>query len=399
MSTPKGYPSNQNLDRVVPHFSTVEPVLSGVSALSTLAHIFVYAVGTDTAETGSAVDSIKATAHAARRGDVVRFTSGNLSGYEFKVTSVSANYIVPAENLSEAPANGDGFQILRHKYPVVSSTGSLNVVATLSGANIQYTRNSADQVVTEDTGTPANNRPLPVKLLDSSGNENRVSATQSGTWNVTNISGTVSLPTGASTEATLSTASSTLTTISGKLPATLGQKAMTASLAVVLASDQSAIPVSQSGTWNVGTLTTVTTVSTLTSITNDVNVKLKDGSANAITSVASGSNRAIHTSDAGRSVVTTVRNDYSSTSVTTGAWVQLVAATSSEIHAFEIFDSSGQTLELGTGAAASETRLCLIFPGGNHVVPVRIAASTRVSVRAVSATASVGELDINFYGG
>lgn len=44
------------------------------------------------------------------------------------------------------------------------------------------------------------------------------------------------LPTGAATEATLAA-------VSGKLPATLGQKTMAASMAVVLASDQSAIPV------------------------------------------------------------------------------------------------------------------------------------------------------------
>ena len=41
-----------------------------------------------------------------------------------------------------------------------------------------------------------------------------VAATQSGTWNITNVSGTVSLPTGASTEATLST-------LNGKIPSSL----------------------------------------------------------------------------------------------------------------------------------------------------------------------------------
>jgi hypothetical protein len=46
------------------------------------------------------------------------------------------------------------------------------------------------------------------------------------------------LPTGASTETTLAAASA-------KLPATLGQKAMTASMAVVLASDQSTVPVKE----------------------------------------------------------------------------------------------------------------------------------------------------------
>jgi acyl dehydratase len=66
-----------------------------------------------------------------------------------------------------------------------------------------------------------------------------VAATQSGAWNITNVSGTVSLPTGASTD-------STLGTMSAKLPASLGQKAMAASMSIVVASDQAAIPVSLS---------------------------------------------------------------------------------------------------------------------------------------------------------
>ena len=46
----------------------------------------------------------------------------------------------------------------------------------------------------------------------------------------------------------------------------VGQKAMAASIPIVIASDQSAFPVSQSGTWNIGTVTTVTTVSTITNV-------------------------------------------------------------------------------------------------------------------------------------
>lgn len=90
-----------------------------------------------------------------------------------------------------------------------------------------------------------------------------------------------------------------------------------------------------------------------------------------------------------------VRNVYSVTPVTTGAWVQLIASTAAEIRALTIFDSSGQTLELGTGAAASETRLMLVPPGGiDGLLTVGIPVGTRLSVRAVSATASVGELTI-----
>jgi hypothetical protein len=99
----------------------------------------------------------------------------------------------------------------------------------------------------------------------------------------------------------------------------------------------------------------------------------------------------------GRSVVTTVRNDYGSVNVTTGAWVELIASTGSVINRLSIFDSSGQTLEIGTGAAASEARLILVFPGGNGSEDVTIPAATRVSIRAVSASATVGELSMNCY--
>lgn len=89
------------------------------------------------------------------------------------------------------------------------------------------------------------------------------------------------------------------------------------------------------------------------------------------------------------------RNVYSSVNVTTGAWVQLIASTAAAAKCVLLFDSSGQTLELGTGAVASETRKLIITPGGPDVcVPLTIPASTRVSVRAVSATASVGEIDL-----
>lgn len=84
-----------------------------------------------------------------------------------------------------------------------------------------------------------------------------VAAVQSGTWNITNISGTVSLPTGAATSALQTTGNSSLSnidsstsSINGKL-GTLGQKLMAGSAPVTIASDQSALAVSQSGTWNI----------------------------------------------------------------------------------------------------------------------------------------------------
>lgn len=154
------------------------------------------------------------------------------------------------------------------------------------------------------------------------------------------------LPTGAATSALQTTGNATLTAISGQLPATLGQKASVASLAVVLASDQSPIPTSQDG-------------------------KLSQGF---------------------------VRNDYSSVNVTTAAYVQLIASTVGAATEMFIFDSSGQTLKIAFGGIGSEVDQFLVVPGGNGHVNISIPIATRISIRAVSANATVGEVDLNLLG-
>lgn len=426
MSTaPKGFTTQKKETlQTSEQFATVNPITASRFGLDVATHSFVETINASVAvEAGTTTYTINATAHPAITGDILRFISGAFSGKEVVVWKVTTNTIVLAEALSAAPAAADTFKVLRHRTPEIDSSGNIKTAATVSSSAVSFTLDSSSQLVTEDTSVPANNHPLPVKLMNASGEVGTSShpvridptgttpqpASQSGTWNVTNVSGTVSLPTGASTAAKqdtgntslssidtkvstsntslssidtktstsntslssidtkVSTSNTSLSSIDGKL-GSLGQKAMTGSAPVVLASDQAAIP-----------------------------MKNQDGSGNAITSAAVGSNRGIHSINLGSTVVTTVRNDYTSTGVTTGAWVQLVASTSAEIQSLEIFDSSGQTLELGTGAAASETRLLLVFPGGNGKISVRIAASTRISIRAVSASASVGELDINFY--
>lgn len=96
--------------------------------------------------------------------------------------------------------------------------------------------------------------------------------------------------------------------------------------------------------------------------------------------------------------VTRSRNDYTGTPVTTAAWVQLIASTPADISEVEIFDSSGQTLELGIGPGGSEVSNIYIIPGGNGRQTVVIPSGSRVAIRAVSGNASVGESTINYYG-
>lgn len=384
MSVVKGYPSKERNLRLADQdvHVTAESIREKQLGQTVLAHQYVRLVVSDAAEALSTVNTIVATAHVAKVGDVIEFTSGALSGQEVKVQAVSANLITLSETLASAPAAAVTFDILRHKYPLVDANGNLNI--TSSAAPLQYVRDGVDTEVSEDTAVAANSRPLPVKLvgvtgdinitagdlnvsttfandsMDVSGSDVTVSGSVAVTGPLTDVelratalpvSGTfwqatqpvsaasLPLPTGASTEATLST-------LNGKVPADL---TVTATRLLV---DGSGVTQPVSGTVTIATLASTAFV----------------------------------------------RNDYSSVNVTTAAYVELVASTAGLYKKLQIFDSSGQTLKIAIGAAASEVDILLVFPGGNDMIEVNIPAASRVSIRAVSATASVGELCVNFIG-
>jgi hypothetical protein len=118
-------------------------------------------------------------------------------------------------------------------------------------------------------------------------------------------------------------------------------------------------------------------------------------------SVSSSSGGSIPTAQVGKTVVDFNRLVYASSGdglVTTTAWTQLIASMPAAVTEMEIFDSSGQTLQLGFGEAGQEVAQMLVLPGGNGRVPLSIPAGTRVSIQALSANATSGESDINFYG-
>lgn len=182
------------------------------------------------------------------------------------------------------------------------------------------------------------------------------------------------LPTGASTEATLST-------LNGKVANDFGASSGGVRTASQIGNATGAADFN-SGAAGAQTLRTVL-ATRHESATTPVSVRISDGSA-------------FNTpAPKGRAYADSARNAYASTNVTTGAWVQIIASTAANINQLHIFDSSGQTIELGTGAAASETRVLIIPPGGfNAVVDLFIASGTRLSLRAISGTASAGEFDL-----
>jgi hypothetical protein len=84
--------------------------------------------------------------------------------------------------------------------------------------------------------------------------------------------------------------------------------------------------------------------------------------------------------------------------VSTSAYTTLVASLSGEVKELYIFDSSGRSLVLATGPAASEVDQVFIEPGGTGPVRLSIPTSTRLSIKAVDAAATKGQLLVAFLG-
>jgi hypothetical protein len=100
------------------------------------------------------------------------------------------------------------------------------------------------------------------------------------------------LPTGAATSAKQDTGNTSLASIDGKL-GSLGQKTMAGSAPVTIASDQSALPVSQSGTWTVQPGNTANTTAWLVTEQKSATATLANvaSSASSVTLQASNSSR------------------------------------------------------------------------------------------------------------
>jgi hypothetical protein len=153
---------------------------------------------TNAALTGSGGDgAILDGASSAIKATVVDYTNSN--PLAVRLTDTNGDYI----------AAGAGTQYTEDAAAAADPVGSaLNLVRDDSRSG-SLTSANGDNVAARGT----NSGELYVKHVDS------LPATQSGTWNVTNISGTVSLPTGASTSAKQDTGNTSLGSIDTKLVA------------------------------------------------------------------------------------------------------------------------------------------------------------------------------------
>ncbi len=165
MSTPKGYPSQEKDERINSEYVTISKVGEHKYALDVKDQGTVSQYGSDAAEAGTDNMTIVATGHAAKPGDRLRITSGTQIGVEVEVEDTDANTITLQQTLSPALAPGDTFDILRPTSLTVSPTGGI----VASSGPTEFIRNGIATQVEEDTVTPANNRPLPVKITGLDG--------------------------------------------------------------------------------------------------------------------------------------------------------------------------------------------------------------------------------------
>lgn len=152
--------------------------------------------------------------------------------------------------------------------PTGASTSALQTSGNTTLSTISTTLGSILLDLTNGTQvTSVNNFPATQPVSGT------VAATQSGTWNITNISGTVSLPTGASTSALQTTGNTSLATIAtnttGASTATLqttGNTSLASILADMTNGTQIAIVEPRNGTLTDNSGTTSGTPSTSTTV-------------------------------------------------------------------------------------------------------------------------------------
>jgi len=118
--------------------------------------------------------------------------------------------------------------ILADTAAIDTSTSSIDTKLTTTNSKLTDIETNTDSLAVTGGGveatalrvTLANDSTGVLSVDDNGGSltvDGTVAATQSGTWNINNISGTVSLPTGAATESTLSSIDTDTTTIATKV--------------------------------------------------------------------------------------------------------------------------------------------------------------------------------------
>jgi len=377
-------PESADKTRGIGNIVTGETLENNKVALHVLDKSIVSQIGTDVVD-NIAANVITAASHAALKGDVIRMTSGAASGSEYRVFEVTTNTItLENDKLTTAPVATDTFEILRPTSLTVSSTGEITAAVTLDPIeyNLDTGAGAVATTVLEDTGTPADSRPLPVRLFNSVGDQlgtatDPVRTDTTGTTTQPVSASSLPLPTGASTSALQTSSEALLTTID----------ADTSTLAGTVAGSEQQVDI-------VAALPTgVNSIGAVTQATHD------NFNANANIQVGDADNSATNPVFTDRLTVVDVLDtpllDATTINGSGGALVDVVASLASATKKVQLFSTAGRFIGL-----YDDTVLVAQFgPGSDDTVEVSIAASSVIALRSLETAAPAGgSIVVNFLG-
>ena len=336
--------------------------------------------------------------------------------------------IDPAGNVLDLVKESDNYSNSLHSLIMMgvddsAPTRKIRPIATDIGGHLQvHIRDSANNLLTSTllgakqsldvniatVGQTTMAASVPVTIAS---NQTALDVSQSGTWNINNISGTISLPTLAATSTLQTTGNSSLSSIDTKTPA-LGQTTMAASTPVVIASNQTGIPVTgtffqatqpvsgtvaatQSGTWNInnvsGTVSLPTGASTEATLAK---LTVAQGTAlgtNTQAMVGGSVTTAAPTYTTGQisPLSLTTTGDLRTTSTIAGS-VTVTQATGTNLHA--VIDSGTITANAGTGsftvAQATGTNLHTVVDSGTITANIGTSGSLALEASLVKLNVS-----------
>lgn len=99
----------------------------------------------------------------------------------------------------------------------------------------------------------------------------------------------------------------------------------------------------------------------------------------------------------GRICIATVRLNYSTTNVTTSAYVTLIDPLPESANRITVYDSSNSAMKIAVGPAGSEHDETVSPPGGSEEINQLFSKGQRISLKALDADATAGELIVSFY--
>lgn len=180
MTSPKGFPIEGKRDendvptsKLESKFSTVVPKGVNRRALDVIEGGFFEVNAAVVVEALSTDSLVIVTGHSVKKGDLFRLMTSTNTIQEFEMfvdEVIDANSFRLAGVLSADLTAGDTFDQLRYVSKKMAADGS--ELSSVTVPPIQFVLDSVVTTVNEDTVTPANNAPLPVKITSATGDIN-----------------------------------------------------------------------------------------------------------------------------------------------------------------------------------------------------------------------------------